>query len=263
MITQIIKIQIHTLLTELSRRDPANREYIDLKSSNHTTNKLKHLLNKINFFAFNTSNSGEYRVGVSQIVAYLSCGGYKVHNETNLTINKETYNVHHLSGDVTDNSSSNLVYLSTDDHKLVTEIQNGYLDVSAWEPEETAGIKTQFNRQGRPIQNHTAFLKTVVAKTIMMTARFLERVATGKTRVKSIKAVQEWVAKTIGKVFQYTGLLYIAEELKPIKLTPDQAALTGFDIIKTFVTMAVMKRTEPVTIAIATTDDYIKPSLPF
>lgn len=248
MIDPITKIQIHTLLKELSRRDPANREYIDLKSSNHTTTKLKNLLNKIDFFAFNTSNSGEYRVGVSQIVAYISCGGYKVYKETRLTINKETYNCHHLSGDVTDNSASNLVYLSTDDHKLITEIQNGYLDVSAWEPEETANIKTQFNRQGRPIKNHTAFLKMVAAKTILMTQRFIERTAAGKTKVKSMAAVQEWVMRTIGKSRVYDCLTYIAEALKPRKLTEEQKVMgeyTGTDMLKALISIAVMKRPEP------------------
>lgn len=196
-------------------------------------------------------------------MSYLGAGGYKAHTDTGITINKNTYHTHHFSGDVTDNRPENLVYLSVDDHKLVTEIQNGYLDVNAWCPEETAGIKTQFNRQGRPIKNHTAFLKTVIAKTILMTQRFLERVATGKTRVKSMKEVQEWIKKTLGNIPFYKALVYIAESLKPIKLTEAQKDIKDWDVKKTLINLAVLKRPEPKLVPIETIANQEEYYLPF
>ena len=120
----------------------------------------KHLLDqldKVGLFAFYEDNSGEI-IGVSQVIAFLFCGGYDALQRDFTSKNLE---VHHINGEVDENNADNLIYLSKEDHDYVSRC--------SFTPNFGRVAKqgsTPFNKQGKKVINATHFLINVLQETV-------------------------------------------------------------------------------------------------
>lgn len=121
-------------------------------------------LRKLGCFSFYCDNKGDI-IGVSQVIAFLH-HGYKAH-ANGFTAPRGQVEVHHINGDITDNRPENLIYLSKQDHLMISSCTNtvavGKLKHS--DP-------TPFNRQGRPVENPKHYLANVLADTLEAVSKF-------------------------------------------------------------------------------------------
>jgi hypothetical protein len=112
---------------------------------------------------FYTSNKGQI-FQEAQIVCFLAWGVNALKN--GYRIDGFKINVHHKDGNVQNSKPSNLVYLSADDHLLVSNytdtLNKGQTQKAI---DNYAGERTPFNRQGKPIRNHHRFLAAIVIQT--------------------------------------------------------------------------------------------------
>jgi hypothetical protein len=119
---------------------------------------LKAKLEQYKFFDFHISNHGHI-VSEHQIVAFFHWGYKALMNGFIAT--KEDINVHHINSNPNDNRPENLIYLSTNDHLLVSMLANSKILT----PTITKG-HTPFNRQGKPIANIYTFLTNIIRDTM-------------------------------------------------------------------------------------------------
>ncbi len=131
-----------------------SKRLVLLCQSNKT---LFSLLKKIGFWNFYSGNSGKI-VGYSQVVAFLFCGGVEAYQNG---IGSDNLEVHHINGDVTDDSPDNLVYLSREDHEYVSHVSYTYFHGRLKEQGSTP-----FNKRGRPITNPIHFLVNIIQETV-------------------------------------------------------------------------------------------------
>lgn len=110
-------------------------------------------------FQFYSTNSGNL-IGVSQVIAFLTYGWKAYRNGFNAP--KELIEVHHKDGNVTNNNPLNLVYLSREDHQVVSDLSY----TPFYGKLKTVGY-TPFNRQGKPNNNPTHFLINIIQETIL------------------------------------------------------------------------------------------------
>jgi hypothetical protein len=114
-------------------------------------------LDKVGLFTFYSNNSGQI-IGVSQVVAFLFCGGLEAMQKG---FDSDNLEVHHINGDVTDNSPENLVFLSKEDHDYVSRCT--FTPYFGRVQEQGS---TPFNKQGRPITNAMHFLVNILQETV-------------------------------------------------------------------------------------------------
>lgn len=82
--------------------------------------------------------------------------------------------VHHINGNTLDNRPSNLMYVSPDDHTIITKYQrraSGLRLKCFTKLCKGNHLYTPFNRQGRAIKNWAQFMLATIARTIMATTR--------------------------------------------------------------------------------------------
>lgn len=127
-----------------------------LRSSNNKW--IFHQLRLLGCFEFYATNNGHI-VGLSQIVAFLSYGWKAYKN--GFTASKDEIEVHHIDGDVTNNDSDNLVYLSREDHQVVSDISY----TPFYGKVNYIGC-TPFNKHGRATSNPTHFLVNIIQETV-------------------------------------------------------------------------------------------------
>jgi hypothetical protein len=113
-------------------------------------------------------NRSSRLVGAHQIIAFY-CTQHP-------TTGGDAVEVHHINGNTTDNTPSNLMYLSPGDHALVTKYQRrmGRLSLKTFAKVGKGMIHTAFNRRGRPIKNWARFIMTVIAMTVSRTQRWVQ-----------------------------------------------------------------------------------------
>lgn len=116
-------------------------------------------LESTGFFQFHVTNKG-YVVGVHQIVAFATYGYKALAN--GFTAKFGEIEVHHINGNPLDNSPDNLVYLSCDDHHLVSRAS----DTPFYEKPSAERMVTPFNRRGKKIVGWNRFLANIIAATI-------------------------------------------------------------------------------------------------
>lgn len=80
-------------------------------------------LREMGFFNVFNTNSGTYKVQLSQVIMFVNIGINWIHN--GLTLPGDLYNIHHLSQDVCDNRITNLDVLPVDIHSFITSLQVG------------------------------------------------------------------------------------------------------------------------------------------
>lgn len=201
------------LCKRLEKKDPAGRLYIDLTKSDGVTNQLKEILNRIGCFKFYSTNSGEYRIGISQIV-YFIYNGFKLLLK-GITISKFTHQVHHKDS-VVENSynPANLVLLTIEDHIIVTKIQNATLDIHCYEPEvEQEAVR--YNNQGHKVKDVVEYLNGIIAETLYATERWLTRTIQGKGNIFSVKKIVDFIKKYLKEEFQFKVLGGLATPIVP------------------------------------------------
>lgn len=207
VLSTTIRHLVIKLCKRLEKKDPAGRLYIDLTKNDGITNQLKTTLTKIGCFRFFSTNSGEYRIGISQIVYFVYIG-FKLLFK-NITVSKFTHQVHHKNSVVGDSyNPANLVLLTIEDHLIVTKIQNATLDVHCYEPEvEQEAVR--YNNQGHKVKDVVEYLNGIIADTLYATERWLIKLAAGKGRVFSVKKAVSWIERHLTKVkdfLVFTGL---------------------------------------------------------
>lgn len=115
-------------------------------------------LDKVGCFKFYSTNRGQI-IGLSQIVAFLHYGWKAYKN--GFTAPKDIIEVHHINGCVWDNTPENLVYLSKEDHQVISD-----LSYTPFHGKVNHVGHTPFNRQGKVNSNKTHFLVNVIQETI-------------------------------------------------------------------------------------------------
>lgn len=205
-------------LVPSSNKFSTQRWVIKLASPGTATNLLIDLLHKVGLFSFYPSNSGKL-LNVSQVVYYLN-HGWKALDQGYTAGKQAEVEIHHLNGDVTDDSPRNLVALSTGDHYYVSACQNGTFNLQDffWQNHKASDNPTPFNNQGRSIKNHSKFLQRIIAATIFNTQRWLEKVAL-RTGSK-VKQIVSWVLKKLGRAVQ-KGV----QAVKAIAVNPQETDL--------------------------------------
>lgn len=145
-----------------------NKCYKALKSKNylvlyHNHNKrLFRLLDEAAFFDFHITNN-KLIVGLHQIVAYIY-KGYKAYYN-GYTVSKGEVEVHHINSNTSDNSPGNLVYVSTQEHILISQASLNYNSFSIVK----SAAPCPFNNKGLPVINPLKRLSYLVFITIKRT----------------------------------------------------------------------------------------------
>jgi hypothetical protein len=117
------------------------------------------LLDEIGFFQFHVTNSG-WIVGLHQVVAFISYGWKALKN--GFIAKKDEIEVHHIDGNISNNKADNLVYLSKQDHVLVSSVSS-----TPTYGIPKSSVPTPFNRQGKKIQECAHhFLVNIAKETI-------------------------------------------------------------------------------------------------
>lgn len=129
----------------------------------HSNKLVFKILRHLGFFDFHETNSGAV-VATAQVVAFLHYGYKALRN--GFKAREGHLEVHHLSGDCSDDRPENLVYLSKQDHLVVSASSNTprFGKVESCDP-------TPFNRQGRPINDHKRFLAEIITTTVAAVAK--------------------------------------------------------------------------------------------
>lgn len=158
---------------------------------NHT---LKSLLQLYSFFDFFSSNNGHI-VYKHQIVAFFFSGGIQAlqngfHSSHSLASHRDqslsfpdgsvlaSYEVHHIDGNTFNNHPSNLVFLPTQVHQIVTRGQRRifkYLKVFGKKlPTDFLDSLLPFNRKGNPVKRIFHWITSILCISILRTSRFLD-----------------------------------------------------------------------------------------
>jgi hypothetical protein len=200
------------IVKTVQKKDRAGRWYVDLTCKGVVTECLKNILNLTGCFDFYSTNSGEYIIGVSQIVAYFYIG-YKWLLK-GVRVTKTSHNVHHISGDISDNRPQNLVILTVEDHLIVSKITNETLDANQYES-ELIEESVRYNNQGHKVKDPVHFLKIVIAKTLHATERWLAKAIQGKGVQWAVKRVVDWVSKTVSSLLGFQELTGLRDRFYP------------------------------------------------
>jgi len=146
------------------------------------------------FLPYNSTNI----IGVHNLIAFV----YLSHPKKQ----ELKLEVHHIDGNTSNNHPDNLVYLSAEDHRIVTKIQRSLTRLNPKSFYNSKSKKhTAFNRRGKVIQNWAFFITSIIVKTVVNTNNFIDKV---KVNVKPI-------VKYIKRFYSHI------KEIKNMVLTPD------------------------------------------
>lgn len=119
---------------------------------------------------------------------------------------KQELQIHHLDGNSRNNHPSNLVYLTADDHVLVTKFQRKACTFKVKFFNKYKGIKTSINSKGTKVVNWLKFILGVIAKTVVATFNFSGMKF--KTMLSScFKTIMKWAFKLVNKLYSSQLLL--------------------------------------------------------
>lgn len=101
--------------------------------------------------------------------------------------------VHHINGNTLDNSPANLMYLSPEDHKLVTKYQRKLTKLKLKHffklSNKLISHRTPFNRRGKPIHNWARFILSIIVLSVVKTARWVDQYhSAGSLNIKEVVA---------------------------------------------------------------------------
>jgi|LakMenEpi03Aug12_release.lakeMendotaPanAssembly.Ray.scaffolds.fasta_scaffold879787_2 hypothetical protein len=153
---------------------------------------IKKLLDESGYWEFAPYRSKKL-VYYHQIIAFLFVSKKKKDVQQELI-------VHHLSSNTRDNRPSNLVYLTEDDHVLVTKFQRQACTFKLRQFSRYKGIRTCINSKGTKVVNWVKFILGVIAKTVTATFNF-SGMKYKYMLVASFKKIMKWAFKLINKIF--------------------------------------------------------------
>lgn len=153
---------------------------------------IKELLEESGYWEFAPYRSKSL-VYYHQIIAFFFVSKKKKYNGQELE-------VHHLNGNSRDNSPSNLVYLTKDDHVLVTKFQRRMSTVKIKQFGRYKGNKTSINSRGLKVVNWIKFILGVIAKTIKATFEFTGAKYVMNFNTAFVNTVK-WAFRLVTKLF--------------------------------------------------------------
>lgn len=131
---------------------------------------IKELLLEYGYWKFAPSRSDKI-VYYHQVVAF-----FFVSKNKKLDGNGSLLFIHHISGNTLDNSPNNLVYLTKEDHEIVTRFQRKACTFKLSSffklKEKAQGARTFINRKGELVKNWARFILGVIALTLAETYSF-------------------------------------------------------------------------------------------
>jgi len=184
-------------------------KYVAYDLSLPQNKELKELLVSNNFFDFFCSNHQKI-VYKHQVVAFFCCGGKEAHSNgfkslSSLSYSRiqtysfpddsvvASYEVHHIDGNTFNNHPSNLLFLPTQVHQIVTRGQRRiykYLKVFGKKlPTDFLDSIRPFNRKGKPVNRIYHWITSILSISILRTARFLNISISIKGLFKFAKSV--------------------------------------------------------------------------
>lgn len=166
---------------------------------------LARYLKNHNFFDFLVTNGGRF-VYVHQIIAYFYCGGIEACQIHGLTAPKGTYECHHLDGNTLNNHHMNLVWLSSQDHHIVTKHQRGiFKRIRLFKYKHE--LKTKFNRRGRLIKNWEDWFPNILGITLLKTNQWFHKCS------GYLKGICNWISKVTARLNYNLDTTYLPNPL--------------------------------------------------
>lgn len=157
ILQELKNCKIHTSRKSRSHPNEGPRFFITRQDNPHFFNFV---LDPIEIFDFYSTNRGDM-IGVSQVVAYIECGGWEAFCFYNFTAPNDEIEVHHINGNTADNRPCNLVYLSRQDHQYVSNCT-----YTPFYGKVTWSGSTPFNRRGKPIKDPAHYLANIIKATL-------------------------------------------------------------------------------------------------
>jgi hypothetical protein len=145
-----------------------NHKYKYFDITRPVNQPIKDLLIEFGYYKFAPTRSMKL-VSYHQIIAF-----FFVSPKKQLDGNLGLLHIHHLSGNTLENHPSNLVYLTPEDHSLVTKFQRkaSTFKISSFYKLTGTGLRTWFNSKGERIKNWAKFILGVIALTVAKTYNF-------------------------------------------------------------------------------------------
>jgi hypothetical protein len=153
---------------------------------------IKELLDESGYWEFAPYRSKKI-VMYHQIMAFLFVSKKKKYNGQEVI-------VHHLSSNTRDNHPSNLVYLTEDDHVLVTKFQRKACTFKLRQFSRYKGLRTSINSKGTKVVNWVKFILGVIAKTVTATFNF-SGMKYKFMLAASFKKIMRWAFNLVNKIF--------------------------------------------------------------
>lgn len=167
---------------------------------------IKELLEDFGYWLF-APNRSKNLVSEHQIMAFFFVGKNKPMNGS-----AGHHTVHHLNSNTMDNRPSNLIYLSEEDHALVTKYQRKVCTFNIKSFFKVGGVlldaRTSINKQGNKIVNWAKFIMGVIALTVAMTFDYSGYKYCKSNTINKVKNVVAFAGRFVRRVLDKTKYLY-------------------------------------------------------
>ena len=153
---------------------------------------IKELLEESGYWEFAPYRSKKI-VMYHQIMAFLFVSKKKKDVQQELI-------VHHKDSNTRNNTPSNLIYLTEDDHVLVTKFQRKACTFKLRQFSRYKGVRTSINSKGTKVVNWVKFILGVIAKTVTATFNF-SGMKYKYMLMASFKKIMKWAFNLVNKIF--------------------------------------------------------------
>lgn len=144
------------------------------------------------FFKFHASNKSKRIVYYHQVVAFFFCGG-KEALRNGFTCIKDVQEIHHIDGDTMNNCISNLVYLTSEIHAVITKHQRALHKYLRLFKKGNLDQSIIWNRKGRRVTRVLDWLGQILIKTMVRTAR-------SRGISLSLKLMGTWIGRIVKRL---------------------------------------------------------------
>jgi len=191
-------------LTNKNKKGHHKYKMFDLTRPANTC--IKELLEEFGYWLF-APNRSKNLVSEHQVIAFLFVSPNKPMDGS-----AGEHVTHHLSGNTLDNRPSNLVYLTEEDHALVTRHQRKVCTFTIKSFYKVGGVlmglRTSINKQGNKVKNWAKFIMGVIALTVAMTFDYSGYMYSSNNTPNKIKQVIAFAGRFIRKMLDKTVYLY-------------------------------------------------------
>lgn len=157
---------------------------------------LLNYLKTFNMHHFHSTNHSWELISLHQIIAFFFCGGQQA-QLNGFTCNRHLVEVHHLSADTRNCHPSNLVYITTELHDIITSRQRSIKRQirhfrSKAKRKNILINTTIWNRRGEPVKRLYDWAASLLIKTIVSTAAHFNILINFKVLGKFILSVKHY-----------------------------------------------------------------------